>query len=310
MPALIENDEPTAPLRRLRHPGPAQSLRVQVAPCRVTPLRLWLDPGVPLATAVATAFAEAGFAAGWVRLRDATVAGLDYLLPVPADDPGSAPGHGAPHHVAQGGRIVDAGLHLGLCDGAPKLHGHGILQDVGSAPRVGHLLADSGALADRVEVAALGLSGATLQQAADPETGRDLFAPRTARPVVAGDFGGRALLLGLRPNIDLCATIDRVCARHGILDARIHGLGSLIGAEFDDAPDLAAPGTEVLLTDGVLRGGESRLHAAVSDSDGGFSAGRLTRDRNPVCIGFDILVEEILGRARRPRAAATKGPTE
>ena len=75
-------------LRRLIHPGPVAGPRIETVPCRVEALRLRLRAGLPLNRAVAQALAEAGFAAGYLRLEGVALVPLVWVIPAPAPGDG------------------------------------------------------------------------------------------------------------------------------------------------------------------------------------------------------------------------------
>ena len=57
--------------QELHHPGPKAERRFAALPCRAAPIELRLAAGVPFDQAVTSAFAGAGFAAGYLRLAGA-----------------------------------------------------------------------------------------------------------------------------------------------------------------------------------------------------------------------------------------------
>jgi hypothetical protein len=217
-------------IRSLRHPGPVQPDRMQCAICTAHPLQLTLAPDMPVLDAVAQAFAGAGFAAGYMRLGDVAMARLDYVIPGVAPDATHAAWYGATQSVGPGARIIHAGLHLGQRDGAPWLHCHGLWETPGAGVKMGHLLPLESALAAPAQVTAWGIAGAVLNVAHDMETNFPLFDPRQSSPDTSG-AAGKALLLTVRPNGDIGAAVEQACADHGIGNARVHGLGSLVGAD-------------------------------------------------------------------------------
>ncbi len=281
--------------RAIRHPGPVQPARLLVQPCTAVPVALTLQPGRAFGTAVAEAFAAAGFAGGYLRLRDAPMARLDYVIPARAPDDGHAAWYSATRRAGPGARILDAGLHLGLRDGAPFLHCHGLWTDAGGGVRMGHLLPSDAALAAPHRATGWGLRGAVLDVADDAETRFRLFAPRgEGAPAEHGGDGPRdgaakALLMVLRPNQDVTRAIEAACAAGGLQDARIEGIGSLVGAEQAGGDGTASFATEVLLCDGWLRDGRCTLDAAVVGLEGEISEGGLVAGRNPVCVTFELL---------------------
>lgn len=272
--------------RDLVHPGPKAPQRVAALACHAHPLRVRLRAGMPLDAAVAEAFAAAGFAGGYLRLRDVAMARLDFVRPAPA------PGHGpvawysateclAPAHVEA------AGLHLGMRDGAPFLHGHGLWRGAEGVPRAGHLLGPDCCLAEDVWAEGWGLSGAALEAAPDDETGFTLFAvsPAPERP-----GGAQAVLCTLRPNVEPLSALVAVAVEHGLGPARIEGLGSLVGAAFDEDTGIRDIAAELLVLCGKISPDEVRMNAVAVGFDGTPVRGRLQRKINRVCVTCEMLL--------------------
>lgn len=272
-----------------RHPGPPRAERIASLACWARPLRLRLRPGLPLDQAVAEAFAAQGHKAGYLRLRGIDMARIDYVRPAPA------PGHGPVAWYSATERLepawlAEAGLHLGRRDGAAFVHGHGLWRGTEEgALRMGHLLGPDCRLGAEVEAVGWGLSGAMLSIEADAETGFSLFAP-TAAPSDDLTGGHPAALCALRPHVDLHEGLATVAARHGLARARIEGLGSLVGAAFDDAPGLDSLATEVLVTRGDIDRGRVRIAAAAIGFDGDPVQGVLREGANAVCVTSEMLL--------------------
>ena len=258
-------------------------------PCAAEPLTLRLHSGRLINDAVAQAFADAGFAGGYVRLRDAKVDPMRYVIPAASPDGAHAAWYS--DTVAPDGTTIieDAGLIVGRRDGEPFLHCHGIWRTPDGVRRMGHLLPLDSQLAEPVDVEAWGVAGALFDVRDDAETNFRLFAPiETA--VSVEHRGGRAAICTVRPNEDISQAIEAVCRRHGFDHASIQGIGSLVGADFDNGSAVSSYATEVLVTGGAVRSGLCTLDVALVGMDGVMSAGRLRRGANPVCVTFELLV--------------------
>ena len=92
--------------------------------------------------------------------------------------------------------------------------------------------------------------------------------------------------------------IEAVCREHGVRSAILcASLGSLVGALFEDGGTVEDIATEMLVVagrvepdgDGTPR---ARLDIALADTSGRIHAGRLVRGSNPVCITFELMLEE------------------
>jgi predicted DNA-binding protein with PD1-like motif len=288
-------------LRQIRHPGPVAPLRSRAVPCRVRPLRLTLEPeaGETILDTVSRTLREAGYAAGYVSLQDTAMARMNYVIPAASPDDSHAAWYSATHEGGPGSRIARAGLHLGQRDGAPFLHCHGIWTAAGAAEAMGHLLPFEAELAGPVDVDVLAISGAQLVTRQDAETNFPLFSPEYAPPApgeAERERTGsvRGLLLTIRPNVDVCAMIAQACEAAGFGAASILGIGSLVGADYEDGTSVSSYATEVLVRSGSWRRAEGTcLDIALVGLDGAISSGILRQGSNPVCVTFELLLTEV-----------------
>lgn len=273
--------------RTIRHPGPPAADRRRAVACRAHPVKVRLRAGLTFGDAVAQGFEEQGHRAGYLRLENVPMAHLSYVIPAPAPGDGHAAWYSATRHIPDRPRILTAGVHLGLRDGAPFTHCHGLWSGDRDDPVMGHLLpADSEIAEDRVATG-WAVSGATLAVEEDSETRFSLFRPQ-ASP--ARDGGQRALLCTLQPNQDITAAVEELAAEHGFAEARVEGIGSVVGACFDEGPGLDSYATEVFLTEADIRHGQARLSSISVGFDGAHRDGRLTRLRNSVCVTAELLM--------------------
>ncbi|WP_333829090.1 PCC domain-containing protein [Pararhodobacter sp.] len=273
----------TARLRRIQHPGAPASERLRSLPCHAAPLRLTLPAGQSLAEAVPQAFARAGFAFGYLRLDGADFAPLNFVTPAPAPGDGHAAWYSATHH-SSAARARHAGVHLGLRDGKPFLHCHGIWD--GTPPDAGHMLCEDSILAQDCTVAGWGLKGAGLVASHDRETDFTLF-----RPERQGDAPiANAFLITLRPNQDISAALLAFAQEHRITAAQIEGIGSLVGTAFSDGRMIESYATEILVVQGRLQDDALSLQIAAVGFDGRCQSGTLAAGANAVCVTAEILL--------------------
>ena len=276
-------------MRAIVHPGPVSAERHAAVACEATPFAARLMPGRSVNQAVAEAFADAGFASGYIRLKGAAVDPMLYVMPAPAPDETHAAWYSETYAPRGVTTIEDAGLIVGLRDGEPFLHCHGIWRTPDGERRAGHLLPLEAQFAEPVEAEAWGLSGAAFDVTTDAETNFRLFKAMPASSESASQ-GRRAIACTIKPNGDIGAAVERICAEHGLADASIHGIGSLIGADFEDAPHFPSYATEVLVRHGEVRAGRATLDIALVGIDGSVAEGRLVRNTNPVCVTFELLL--------------------
>jgi hypothetical protein len=268
-------------MRLIQHPGPVTAPRSRVLPCRAHPVTLTLRGGIPLDQAMADALGAQGFGAGYLRLDGARMARLDYVRPAPASGQGHAAWYSATHHLRDS-LIAQAGAHLGLRDGRPFVHCHGLW---GGA--MGHMMVPDSVLAEDTVVTGWGLSGAMLVAEPDPETLFTLFQP-TPAPVQNG--GLPALLATLRPNQDVAAGIVGLAAQAGFAQAQVEGIGSTVGAELIGGAITESYGTEFLLTNATFIQGTLKAQIAAVGFHGEIAQGALPMDRNAVCVTSELLL--------------------
>lgn len=277
--------------RHIQHPGPQTPERHRAVACRVHPVKLTLSAGCDINTAIANAFAAKGFAGGYIRLQNLAMHQLHYVMPAAAPDDTHAAWY-SETHVMQEGVILDAALHAGERDGKPFLHCHGTWRDAEGRIGMGHLLPFEAELREDTEVEALALDGALLVGQPDDETNFTLFSPE-ARPPQARSDGLQAVLATVRPNTDLCLAAEAICGAFSLADASVHGIGSLVGADYEDGTTLTAHASELYVENGTVQVLDGRHQAdidiAMVDLTGRFSHGRLKRCLNPVCVTAELL---------------------
>jgi hypothetical protein len=110
----------------------------------------------------------------------------------------------------------------------------------------------------------------------------------TTPPSAASDNG---IAIRLCPNQDITAALEAAVASAGFGAARLHGgVGSIIGARYANAPPVDNFATEMLVRDGLIRPGATRLDVAMVDLTGHLSAGVLTPGDNPVLMTLEAVL--------------------
>jgi len=112
----------------------------------------------------------------------------------------------------------------------------------------------------------------------------------------------KILYARIRPNEDLVHSLEKLCLRAGIENAMLRGsLGSLTDAKLvtpnGETKLLRGPAVEVVSLSGEVRTVESRtpvaeLRGVVCGPTGEMAGGRFVRGENPVCVTFEIALEE------------------
>ncbi|RAI57946.1 PCC domain-containing protein [Roseicella frigidaeris] len=280
----------------LPQPGPVLQPRLLCLPARLRALDLVLPPGASLLQAIAAPLRQAGFASAVLELQGGGCDPFAYVLPAAAPDPRHAAWYSAPHAPPGGAALERACVTFGQRGGAPWVHCHAIWTEA-AGRRAGHVLPEETILRAPITARAWGLAGAGFAVAEDAETNFSLFQPATM-PGPAADAGAdrRALVLRLRPNIDMVAALEEACMAHGFAGAVLRGgVGSLVAPRFREGggtPDIA---TELLVTGGGVMDGRGTLEVALADMRGQVHAGRVPRGGNAVCITAELVLEALPG---------------
>lgn len=270
------------------HPGPESRDRFSMQPCHARLARLRLPAGMTLLDAVAQAVEAEGADGACVLLDGVSFSQMHYVMPDgPADDAHAA--WYSETHTLHDVTLDHATASVGVKDGTWFLHTHALWRT--PATGMGHLLNDQCHLARDCTVSAWLIHGARLGVAMDPETQFPLFHPEPC----PSDSPANAALLTIRPHADLRSTLETACRSAGMTDARVHGLGSLIGAGFLDAAPMAAPLSEVLLLDGcrIQNGTCTALPLACIEPAGPIFSGDLAKGQGPVLVTFETLVVSV-----------------
>ncbi|NDW03887.1 PCC domain-containing protein [Jiella pacifica] len=284
-----------ATMRTIRHPGPVAPIRHAKAWGEAVALNFTVAPGETMEAGLGRGVAEAGCEAAYVSLQGARLDPFRYVMPAGSPGPSHAAWYSrtfAPEGVVT---VTEAGAIVGRRDGAPFVHCHGLWQAEGEPLAMGHMLPPDSRAAEPVRVTGIGLRGAAFESRQDDETNFRLFAAEPADIDLNNEArqvsgGSRALALTLRPNQDVCHAIEAVCAEAGITRARIHGIGSLNEARFEDGPPMRSYASELLIRDGRQENERVRLDVAVVAMDGAIFDGVLARGDNPVCVTFELVV--------------------
>ena len=118
----------------------------------------------------------------------------------------------------------------------------------------------------------------------DAETAFTLFTPQ-------GTGSGTGLLARIRPGEDVVTAIETLCARHGIADARLHGVGSIDHIRFTDGSRMDCHATELRLDKARLAQGRAHVPIEVVDIAGTIMRGTLERGLNPVGVTLELIVD-------------------
>jgi predicted DNA-binding protein with PD1-like motif len=284
-------------MREIVQPGPSAAQRIQWVEARGRAFTFTLEGGLPLLEAARRGFAAQGFSGGTLNIKGGALGPFAYVMPALSKTSEHAAFYSETFRPQGITRLKLAAMTLGVRDGAPFFHCHGVWTEADGRANGGHMLPEETMVAEPFAVEAFGIDGAVFVAEPDPETNFKLFGP-VACEASGASTTGRAFALRLRPNQDFAAALEGFCRDRGIARATIHGgVGSTIGARFTDGRLVEPFATELAITSGSIAAGASALEAeldiALVDYTGGLAEGRLVRGDNPVLMTMELVLEAL-----------------
>ena len=285
-------------MRSIKQPGVASPERIQWVEARGRAFSFTLQAGLPLLEAAQRGFAAEGFAGGVLNFKGGALGPFAYVMPALSKTSENAAFYSETFRPSGVTRTRLGRMTLGMRDGAPFFHCHGLWTEADGAASGGHMLPEETVVAEPFEVEAFGLDGATFTAEPDPETNFKLFGP-VASTATGARTASRAFALRLRPNQDFAGSLEDFCRAQGITRAKLHGgVGSTIGARFTHGGVTEPFATELAVTAGVIAPGasgalEAALDVALVDYTGGLAEGRLIRGDNPVLMTMELVLEVV-----------------
>lgn len=281
----------------VQQPGPALAPRVVAAEGRGRAFDMQLKAGVPLLESVRAGFEAERFASGVLNIGEIALGPFAYVMPALSKDGRNAAFYSDTFRPAGVTRFERGALTFGSRDGAPFFHCHALWREADGKRSGGHVLPEEVVLAEDAVVQAFGMDGAGFAGRPDPETNFTLFGPVAApsRRVVADR---RAFALRLRPNQCFHTALEDFAGEAGLRKARIFGgVGSTIGALFEDGSEVQNFATEIFVSDGFVAPDasgdlEARIDVGVVDYTGVLAEGRLKRGANRILMTFELVIAE------------------
>ena len=115
---------------------------------------------------------------------------------------------------------------------------------------------------------------------------------------------GRVAYARIAPNEDLVQGVEKLCLAEGFRNAFVRGaLGSLVdaclGGNDGAYVEIKGPAVEIVSLAGEVRSGEdgslrAALTGVVADPEGNVSGGPFIAGLNPICMTFEVTLEEWL----------------
>ena len=285
--------------RFIRQPGAPHPKRIATAVGRGRSLRFMLDAGIPLLEAARRGLVANGFTSGVVEIGSLALGPFGYVMPGLPVSPANAAYYTAPFYPSGVSWMSGGATTVGMRDGSPFFHCHGLWTEADGRCSGGHILPEATVVAEPAEVTALGLDGAQFDAVDDDEINFKVFGPVCTQNA-AGGAGGRVIAVRLRPNQDFHVAVEEAALANGIRSARIRGgVGSIIGAKFADGSEIVPFVTEAFVRTGRIGPGPDGLPRAsidvgLIDNTGVCSAGLLERGSNPILMTFELVLEELL----------------
>lgn len=267
-------------------------------PASVQPVQQDLPAGLSLREGLAAVLQAQGGQSAVARLSGGGFAALRYAMPALSRSAEHAVYFSDPLTALGPVSLLEGTVTLGQREGQTWLHCHARWRDAQGALHCGHLLPDEAWLAEGMQAQLWLLQGAGFEVQPDLETRFSLFKP-VAQAGPARPDARPAWVLRLAPNVDVCEAIEAFCQGQGIGHAAIRGgVGSTVGACFDDGRVVEPFVTETLISRGAVQPDAQGLpraliDVAMVDYTGGQAAGRLARGQNPVLVTFELVIEPL-----------------
>jgi predicted DNA-binding protein with PD1-like motif len=283
-------------MRSIKQPGPPVAERIQWAEARGRAFSFTLEPGLTLLEAARRGFTAQGFEGGTLNIKGGTLGPFGYVMPALSKTGENAAFYSETFRPQGHTRLRLATMTLGMRDGAPFFHCHGLWTEADGRSSGGHMLPEETFVAEPFAVDAFGIDGAVFAAEPDRETNFKLFGPIPARSRGA-DAQTPAYALRLRPNQDFAGSLEGFCRDRGITRAKIRGgVGSTIGARLVGGSIIEPFATELAITSGGIALGKSEaleatLDIALIDYTGGIGEGRMIRGDNPVLMTMELVLE-------------------
>jgi predicted DNA-binding protein with PD1-like motif len=284
-------------MRSIQHPGQPSAQRVAVQQVELEPFELELPGHMSLMQAVAQSMQGIGAQCATFRMSGGGFEPFSYVMPALAKTSAHAVYFSDTYPVEGAVRLETASVTFGQRDGKPWLHSHAIWIEESGRRHCGHLLPDDIQVNHPIRSQGVAVRGATFTVCPDGETNFTLFVPLKSMVRSVQTSRSKGYALRVAPNIDICTALETFCRERGITHAKIQGgVGSTVGAVFDDGRVVEPFVTELLIRNGEIFTNaagqlQAQLDVSMVDYKGGVSEGRLARGQNPVLVTFELALE-------------------
>ena len=287
-------------MRSITHPGPVSEAAFQSLPARTYKVLEQIPPGVSLLDGFDRLLRHYGCVSAVARLGPTSLWPVVYVLPAISGSSEHAVYYSDRHEPCTPIALNAGAVTVGVRENTTWLHCHASWYESDGSWHCGHLLPDETYLAQPLEVELTLLADAGFMVCPDAHTNFNLFKPRPLPPLVRRSLAfsldwNAGWCVRVAPNVDLCQVLETFCEQEGIESARVlGGVGSTVGAVFDDGRVVQPFVTELLIENGQIysRDGkpEALIDVALIDYQGGVHRGRLARGENPVLVTCELVL--------------------
>jgi len=294
---IASRNHKASSMRSIQHPGQPSQQRIAAQQVELEPFSLEIPANMSLMQAVAQSMQGIGAQCATFRMSGGGFEPFSYVMPALAKTSAHAVYFSDTYPVEGAVRLETASVTFGQRDGKPWLHSHAIWIEESGRRHCGHLLPDDIQVNDPIRAQGVAVRGATFTVCPDGETNFTLFVPLKSMARSVQTIRSKGYALRVAPNIDICTALESFCREQGITHAKIQGgVGSTVGAVFDDGRVVEPFVTELLIRNGEIftdANGQTHAQLLVSmvDYKGGVSEGRLARGQNPVLVTFELALE-------------------
>lgn len=277
--------------------GPEVLPRVSAVEGRGRAFFMTLKAGLSLVEAVREGFAKEGFSSGVLNFGAIALGPFAYVMPALSRDGKNAAFYSDTFRPQGITHTEEGALTFGQRDGAPFFHCHALWREADGKRSGGHMLPEETVVAEDAVVSAFGITSAGFEGNLDPEINFKVFGPVSA-PTSGAKTERRAFAMRLHPNRCFHAMLEDFARERGLKSAIIlGGVGSTIGALFEDGREIENFATEVYITKGTITPDEAgnpvaALEVGLIDYTGAMAQGRLKRGANPVLMTFELIVAD------------------
>ena len=283
--------------RFLRQPGQGRLERFESFEGVGRRLEFQLEPGLSINEAVAKPLRAAGIEAASLVLDGGAFAPFHYLMPALSTDGYHAAWYSDVFAPAGETQFQNGNATFGERNSSSFIHCHATWIEHDGKLGAGHVLPHETIVSQPIRAIAWGVEEVRMVSEPDEETAFSLFHPvPSEKAITVVNNRLRTVIARVGPNEDIVGALEAICRKHDFAAATLRGgIGSLIGARYADGSKVDDIATEVFVTQGFVSSQSTGTHVDIVmvDTGGNITRGQLLRGENPVCITFELCLEEV-----------------